>query len=186
MIIPSYYPQLLSQRGRVSCRRLSQSDRHSSHSACLTPRPLGSTGITLLQRYYESVRLPRTATDLVIDSQLSLSALTRHHDGSPRFLTNLSSRASFNHPGWSSEYKIPLKSSPVTGFTISGRLATNKLCNEAESSSPIRNEARNFVVREELPLFALSKKKNRKKIPICLPDRVTPHRQTATTCRTDN
>ncbi len=134
--------------------------QHVLRSAPFAPRALPRFNATM-----KPVRLPRTATDLVIDSHVSLPALTGHHDGSPRFPTNLSSRASFNHPGWSSEYKIPFISSPVTGFTISGRRATNKLCNEAESSSPLPNEAHNFVVRRVLPLVALCEHK----IPICLP-----------------
>jgi hypothetical protein len=172
MIIPRYYPQLLSQRGRVTCRRLSQSDYRSSHSACLTLSPLRSTGITPLHHYYGALRLPVMATIQVIDSLSSLSAFTRHRDGSPKFLTNLSLRASFNHPGWPSGYKFPLKSPLVTGFTISGKLAANKLCNEAESSSLALRLATSLS-KGSHPSSRLAKSKP----PVCLPDRVTPNRR---------
>ena len=68
--------QSLSRNGLYSCRRYrDQSDRRSSDSTRLPPKPLRSTGITPFHHYYELLRLPRAATCEVIDSLESLSAL---------------------------------------------------------------------------------------------------------------
>jgi hypothetical protein len=55
--------------------RFHQSVLHSSDSARLSPRPLRSTGITPLRRYYGPLRLPPATTSRVIDSPRGLSAL---------------------------------------------------------------------------------------------------------------
>ena len=153
MNIPGFYPQLLSQSGKVrrkvrfpdvkrlveivifsrfSCRRLSQSDHPSSHSACLTLRPLRSTGVTPLHHYYEPLRLPVTATIQVIDSLFGLSALTNTAVGLPSSQLSCPYAPSTNTPE-SLTGAFNRRFPESTGFTSTRRLATPTMYNEAES-----------------------------------------------------
>ncbi len=175
MTIPSYYPQLLSQRGRVSCRRRSQSDHHSSHSACLTPRPLRSTGITPLHHYYEPLRLSYTAASQVIDSLHGLLALTNTVMGLPGSRLICCRALPSVTPGGT-------VSARSCFFPTVNRLhhlrkdGHHQLCNEAESGSLVLRLTTSPSAGFN-PFRPLYKKRG----PTSSPDWVTPYGQVAAT-----
>ena len=88
-------------------------------------RPLGSTGITPLPRYYGPLRLPTAAARQVMDS---LPALSRqqpggHRVGSPRFLRPSFDTRPPQSPRTARRMPSLVASPPMAGFTLSGRLA---------------------------------------------------------------
>jgi hypothetical protein len=101
-------------------------------------RPLGSTGITPLPRYYEPVRLPAGAARAVMDSSAALRSRPRTSPGLPGPSVALSTRALPTHPGrpdgcvcsllphrWqasspSEEWPPPLVSRGRIGFACAG------------------------------------------------------------------
>ena len=187
MYIPCFYPQLLSPSGscpreirfllsRILGRRHSQSDRHFSVSARLTPRLLGSTGITPLPRYYGSVRLPVMAASQVIDSLSGLSALPGAMMGLP------GSRLIFRHALPSLTPDGPADAS-VRFFSADDRLRPirevghHHLCNEAETGSLALRLA-TLPSRGFHPLSPLAFARR----PASSPDWVTPHKEAAATC----
>ncbi len=86
-------------------------------------RPLGSTGISPLPRYYGPVRLPiRTAPGLLIP--LGALRLNPHPAGPPRFLGQSFCARHLQSPRRAQRLHLPVATPSVIGFTISGRLAT--------------------------------------------------------------
>ena len=97
-----------------------------------TVGPLRSTGITPLPRYYQPRRLPDTPAGPYVFG----SAVGFHpRAGSHRFLDASVRVRSPQSPRNARRMLSVVASSPVAGFTISGRLATSDLCNEAETGS---------------------------------------------------
>jgi len=97
-------------------------------------RPLRSTGVTPLPRYYEPVRLPTAAAHRVMSSPVALG-FTARRAGSPRFLGR-SVRTRRPLSPWKARWVLtPVVSPPAAGFTLLGRLAAFVWCNEAESGS---------------------------------------------------
>ena len=126
------------EHGRPLGRPLWDARRPSGWSLLLpwraVLRPLRSTGITPLPRYYEPVRLPAVADRRVMSSAAAVNAAAPHA-GPPRFLDR-SVRARRPHsPRKARRVHMPVASPSVSGFTISGRLATFTRCNEAVSGS---------------------------------------------------
>jgi hypothetical protein len=100
-------------------------------------RPLRSTGITPLPRYYEPVRLPAATTDALWFPRRCRASYdsrrTARHAGSPRTL-NHSVGARPPHPPRTARWMRRLVASPsVAGFSTSGRLAAVAERNEVES-----------------------------------------------------
>jgi hypothetical protein len=100
--------------------------------------PLRSTGVTPLLRYYAPRRFPVPPSDSFTRRRLGSTRGT----GPPRFLTDLSTRAALNHPGQTRRVS-PITFPPITGFTISGRLAVCMVPAIARSlpRTEVRNEA---------------------------------------------
>jgi len=94
----------------------------SSCSHTYLARPLRSTGVTLLPRYYEPRRLPTGAGSAVMSSHGPLDPKSTP-SGLPGSSVDPSTRAVPNHPGEPGRCMHPFPSRPVTGFTIVGRLA---------------------------------------------------------------
>ena len=85
-------------------------------------RPLRSTGITPLPRYYEPVRLPAAAASrLWIPA--SRCSMTGHPAGSPRTLDDSVSVRPPQPPRTTRRVRLLVASPTMSGFTISGRLA---------------------------------------------------------------
>jgi hypothetical protein len=97
-------------------------------------RPLGSTGITPLPRYYGPLRLP---TGLAL--QVMVSPQTLPFPGTPSGLpgssTDLSTRALPNHPGWPDRSMGSLSSCRWQASPSPAGWPPPSTCNEAESGS---------------------------------------------------
>jgi len=108
----------------VRSRRLVQSAHPFFDGNATEVRPLGSTDITPLPRYYGPLRLPTAAARQVMDS---LPALSRHPGGhrvgSPRFLRPSFDTRPPQSPRTARRMPSLVASPPMTGFTLSGRLA---------------------------------------------------------------
>ena len=83
-------------------------------------RPLGSTGVTPLLRYYGPLRHPLGHSRLCIPATRWLCA---SQEGLPGSSTDLSTRAAPNRPGRPAGC-LPVASPPVSGFILVGGLAT--------------------------------------------------------------
>jgi len=99
-------------------------------------RPLRSTAVTPLLRYYGPLRLPARADPSVMYSlePLGSGCPCPALPGLPGSSTDLFLRAVPYHPGRSDECLL-IASPPVSGFIIFGRLATFASRHEAESGS---------------------------------------------------
>jgi len=105
-------------------------------SSCVSTHPVGSlrsTGITPLRHYYGPRRLPVGAGPRLCIPAIRCGGHARPA-GSLQFPSNRSARAAPNHPG-ESDGCVSYSFTAGAGFTISGRLATPTLCNEAVSDS---------------------------------------------------
>jgi hypothetical protein len=94
--------------------------------------PLRSTGVTPLPRYYEPLRLPFGAACRVMDSPAALRARP-HPVGSPRFLGHSFGMRLPQPPRTLPQVLSLVASLRMSGFTLSGRLTSIALRNEAES-----------------------------------------------------
>ena len=139
-------------------------------------RPLGSTGITPLPRYYGPLRLPAITARQVMDSLPTLS-LAGIMPGLPGSSTNLSIRALPNHPG---QFNRFFRSLILCQLQASPSLEGWPLPFSVTRPNRVRFRwARIFVVREGSPLFApalLTLK------PVYSPYTITRIWETATTC----
>ena len=99
----------------------------------LSMRPLGSTGVTPLPRYYAPHRLPADAAlRLCIPAKRRLRCRFRTAR-SPRFLDESLPARCPQAPRKARRMHAPVSSPPVSGFTTLGRLAVLQLRHEAES-----------------------------------------------------
>src|SRR6266550_3744261 len=101
---------------RRSLKRLSSSDENAREV-----RPLRSTGVTPLRRYYEPVRLPGRGRRTVMDCRTAL--LPEHLAGSPRTPNDSVDARPPQPPRTTRRVPLLVASPAMTGFTISGRLA---------------------------------------------------------------
>ena len=92
----------------------------SSYICMFSVRPLGSTGVTPLLRYYGPLRHPLGHSRLCIPAACWLCA---SQEGFPGSSADLSTRAAPNHPGRPGGC-LPVASPPVSGFILVGGLAT--------------------------------------------------------------
>ena len=104
-----------------------QADLLSSYFSVSSARPLRSTGVTPLLRYYGPHRLPADAVSRLCIPAKRWLRFRPHTAGSPGFL-NESVPARCPHlPRKARQCTAPVTSSPVAGFTIFGRLAVLRL-----------------------------------------------------------
>ena len=101
-------------------------------------RPLCSTGITLRQRSYGPLRLPPPQINALLIPRHPCSLLTSNsllRGGSPRYSDYSVDMRSLQSPRPLQYLHMFVAPVLIIGFTISGRLASGRLCNEAETSS---------------------------------------------------